>query len=385
MSDNLIITPIETAEERREFVEFQWEVYKDDPYWAPSLVSEREDFIDPDVNPFHEHAKVRYFVARRDGRIVGRIAGLINERHNEYWDEKVGFFGLYEVLEDREASDALLAAAEDFVRSEGMTAIRGPMSFSTNEECGLLVDGWNGPPVLLTTYNPRYYADFIAGQGYAKAQDLYAYCADLSQYTPDGAGVNPKVMRVVERIRERNNIKIQPFDTRNFDAEAERFKRVYNAAWSKNWGFVPLTDDELDYEIKQLRPFVDFDVVFFAEKDGETIGAMLPLPDINQLLLRAYPRPGEPEWWSMLKLVYWWKIRKSITTIRGFAGGVIEEYRGIGVDALLFWETLCAGLRQGYKWMEISWVLESNRPMRQTAANFNAEHYRTYRVYEKGL
>ncbi|MDY0020524.1 MAG: N-acetyltransferase, partial [Anaerolineae bacterium] len=241
MTEKLTITPVETAKERTEFNTFQWEVYKDDPYWVPPLLSEREAFFDPiHGHPFHRHATVRYFMARRDGRPVGRIAAIINENHNLHWNEKVGFFGLYEVLDDREASDALLEAAEAFVRQQGMTAIRGPMNFSVNEECGLLVDGWNGPPVMMLTYNPRYYVDLIEGAGYTKAMDLLAYLSDLTQYHLDGTGINPKILRVAEKVRERYNLKVRPVDMKHFDEEAERIKLIYNSAWSKNWGAIPL-------------------------------------------------------------------------------------------------------------------------------------------------
>ncbi len=383
MSGKLVITTAETAKERREFIEFQWEVYKHDPYWVPPLLSEREEFLDPQRHPFHKHAKVRYFIARRDGKIVGTIAGIINYNHNKHWNDKVGFFGLFEVLQDPEAASALLEAAETFVREEGMEAIRGPMNFSTNEECGLLVNGWDGPPKILMTYNPRYYVDYIERNGYRKAMDLLAYKTDLRALK--NGGVNPKVWRVMEKVKQRMEITVRPMNMRDFDAEAARFKEIYNAAWAKNWGFVPLTDEELNHEIKALKPIIDPNVIFFAEKHGKPVGAMLPLPDLNQALIRAYPRPGVPEWWTMAKFLYWWKVRKVVTTIRAYAGGVIEEYRGRGVDAVLFGETLLAAMRQGYAEGEISWVLESNTPMRQTAKNFGGKLYRTYRIYEKSL
>ena len=386
MTEKLTITPVETAKERTEFIHFQWEVYKDDPYWVPPLLSEREEFLNPvHGHPFHRHATVRYFMARRNGRPVGRIAALINENHNLHWNERVGFFGLYEVLDDREASDALLEAAEAFVRQQGMSAIRGPMNFSTNEECGLLVDGWNGPPLAMMTYNPRYYVDLIEEAGYVKAMDLLAYLTDLTQYKLDGTGINPKLRHVAEKVRERTNATVRPFNFKNFDAEAERFKQIYNAAWAKNWGFVPLTEAELDAEIRSLKPIIDPATIFFAEKEGQTIGAMLPLPDLNQALIRAYPRPGVPEWWTMAKMLYWWKVRGVVTTIRAFAGGFIEEYRGLGLDALLAMACLEAVIRRGYRLMETSWILENNIPMRQMAEILDGKVYRTYRIYEKAL
>lgn len=383
-SGKLTIVPAESAAERREFIHFAWQVYRGDPYWVPPFPKERERFLDPAQHPFHEHAKVRYFTARRAGKIVGTIAGIINHSHNAYWDDRVGFFGLFEVLQDEEAAAALLRTAEDFVRSEGMTAIRGPMNFSTNEECGLLIDGWNGPPVILLTYNPRYYVDFIEGAGYLKAHDLYAFLADVRGVKPDGTGINPKIARIARKVRERDDLRIRPIDMKNFHRDAELFKEVYNQAWSKNWGFVPLSDAELEHEIVALKPIADPQTIFFAFKGDRVVGAGLPLPDINQALHRAYPRPGAPEWWTMLKFLYWWKVRKVVTTLRGFAGGVVEEYRGRGIDAVLSYETLIRAVPR-YTDVEFSWVLESNIPMRQTAANFGGKLYRTYRIYEKAV
>jgi GNAT superfamily N-acetyltransferase len=384
MSRDLVITPVEGAAERTEFIHFQWDVYKGDPYWVPPLLSEREKFFDPvDGHPFHRHAKMRYFLARRDGKPVGRIAAFINYRHNDYWDERSGFFGHFEVLEDREAAEALLKAAEDFVRSEGMTALRGPMNFSTNEEIGLLVEGWNGPPTVMMTYNPRYYVDFIEKAGYGKVMDVLAYNTDLTQYKADGTGINPKLLRVARKVKERYDISVRPVDMRNFDREADIIKEVYHQAWSKNWGFVPLTDAEMDNLAHEIKQFMDPRVTFIAEKGGRPIAFMLPFPDLCQPLIKAYPRPGEPELWTMAKLLYWWKLRGTITTIRAALGGIVEEYRGRGVDAVLFMETLLAALKRGYKRLEMSWVLETNLPMRQTADIFDGELYRRYRIYEK--
>ena len=386
MAKTLSITPVETAAERTEFIHFQWDVYQGDPYWVPPLLSERETFFDPvDGHPFHRHATVRYFLARRDGTPVGRIAAFINHRHNDYWDEKIGFFGHFEVLEDQEAAVALLEAAEAFVRDEGMTALRGPMNFSTNEEIGLLVEGWNGPPVVMMTYNPRYYVNFIEGAGFEKAMDVLAYSTDLTQYQADGTGINPKLLRVARRVKERYEISVRPVDMRNFGREAEIIKEVYHQAWSKNWGFVPLTNAEMDNLAHEIEQFMDPKVTFIAEKGDRPIAFLLPFPDLCQPLLKAYPRPGEPELWTTAKLLYWWKVRGAITTIRAALGGIVEEYHGRGVDAVLFLETLLAGIRQGYKRLEMSWVLETNLPMRQTAAIFDGELYRRYRIYEKTI
>ncbi len=384
MAGKLAIIPIETAAEKKQFIRFQWEVYRGDPYWVPPLISEREAFVDPERHPFHQHARVRYFAAKRDGKMVGTIAAIVNYNHNDYWNDEVGFFGLFEVLQDEEAARELLRTAEAFLREEGLDTIRGPMNYSTNEECGLLVDGWDGPPVVMMTYNPRYYVDYIENAGYSTAQNLFAFLSDVRSVKPDGTGLNPKLLRVAEHARQRSDVTIRPIDMANFKRDAGFFKEVYNQAWSKNWGFVPLTDAELDHEISALKPIIDPDTIFFVFKGERPVAAGLPIPDLNQALHRAYPRPGVPEWWTMAKMLYNWKVRKRVTTIRAFAGGVVEEYRPQGLHALIIVETMKRCVPK-YKDIEFSWVLESNLPMRQTAANMNGRLYRTYRIYERSL
>jgi GNAT superfamily N-acetyltransferase len=380
----LMVQPVQTSQERLAFIHFQWEVYKDDPYWVPPLISERVEFLDKERHPFHRHSEVDLFMARRNGKPVGTIAAILNNRHNEFQGEQVGFFGLFEVLSDREAAKALLETACNWAKERGMTAIRGPANFSTNEELGLLVDGWDGPPVIMMTYNPRYYVDFIEGAGFHKAMDLVAYIMDLTPWGPHGENMPPKLLRVAKKVEQRGDFAVRKMDMRHFDEEVARFKRIYNSAWEKNWGFVPLTDAEIDHIAAGLKQIVDPDVIWFAEKDGEPIGAMLPLPDLNQALIHAYPRPGVPEWWTMAKLLWHWKVRRRVDTIRGFAGGVLEPYRGRGVEAVLFIKMAQAALRR-YHRAEISWVLENNIMMRRTAEMLGATVYRTYRIYEKEL
>jgi GNAT superfamily N-acetyltransferase len=380
----LTIEPAHTAKERLAFIHFQWEVYRDDPFWVPPLISDRVEFLDKERHPFHQHSEVDYFIARRDGRPVGTIAAILNNRHNEFQGERVGFFGLFEVLRDREAAEALLETAGNWVQERGMEAIRGPANFSTNEEVGLLVDGWDGPPVIMMTYNPRYYVDFIEGAGFHKAMDMVAYMLDLDQFGRHGENLPPKLLRVSRKIQERGNFVVRKMDMRHYDEEVDRFKVIYNAAWEKNWGFVPMTDAEVDHLAAGLKQIIDPNLIWFAEKDGEPIGAMLPLPDLCQPLLRAYPRPGEPEWWTMAKLLWHWKVRGCVDTIRAMAGGTLEQYRGRGVDAVLITHLAQAAIPR-YRRCELSWILENNIMSRRSAELFGADAYRTYRLYEKKL
>lgn len=383
MKGKLTIEQVETEAQRKEFIRLPWKVYQDDPYWVPPLVSEQVALMSPEKHPFHQHADVVYFLARRDGDVVGTIAALVNHRHNEYWDEQMGFFGLFEVLKDREAAEVLLETACDWVRDQGMTAVRGPANYSTNEEIGLLVDGWNGIPVIMMTYNPRYYIDFIEGAGFVKAMDMYAYLFDLEPYAE--GNLPDRVVRIVEKVKERRGLRVRSINLRNFDEEIARVKKIYNAAWSKNWGFVPLTNAELDYIAEQLVQIVDPDLTCFVERDDEPVGMFIALPNVNRPLRKAYPHPDTPELWTMLKLLWHWKVRGSVETARAFMGGILEEHRGVGADVMMAIELAQALLRKGYRYCEGSWILENNDATRRTVEAYGGEIYRTYRLYEKAL
>lgn len=382
MKDKLTIEQVQTPAERMAFIHLPWKIYRNDPYWVPPLVSERVEFLDPQRHPFYRHADVALFMARRGDEVVGTIAALVNHRHNEYWNEKTGFFGLFEVVEEREVADALLETACNWVREQGMSAIRGPANFSTNEEIGLLVDGWNGPPVIMMTYNPRYYASFIEGAGFAKVMDLLAYIVDLTPYRD---GLPERTVRVAEKVMQHRGLSVRPMNLRRFEEDVAHFKRIYHSAWSRNWGFVPMDEEEIDHVAAQLRQIIDPEITFFVEKEGEPIGAVVTLPDLNQALIKAYPRPETPEWWTMLKLFWHWKVRRVVTTARGWAGGVIEPHRGVGADAALAVESAKALLRRGYRQLEGSWILENNMMTRRLVESYGGKVYRTYRLYEKGL
>lgn len=376
----LTIHECRTAAERRAFVTFPWRVYRGDPFWVPPLISERMAFFDPQRNPFHRHAEVALFMARRDGEPVGTSAVLVNHQHNAFHGERVAFFGAFEVLPDREAAHALLATARDWARGRGMEALRGPATFSTNEECGLLIEGFGDPPRILMPYNPPYYRDFIESFGFHKAKDLYAY-----ELTVEVFNWPEKLVRVVEKLKGRARFRVRQADIRRFREELDRIKRVYNSAWERNWGFVPLTDAEIEHMAAQLIRFVDPDLVFIAEADGEPIGFSLTLPDLNQALRRAYPRPGVPEWWTLLKLLYYWKVHRVITTIRVFAMGVVESWRAHGVSALFYYETARAALPKGYRRAEMSWILEDNIMMNRDIQALGGRIYKIYRIYELPL
>jgi GNAT superfamily N-acetyltransferase len=378
----LVIKPVETLEERKAFLRFPWKVYKDDPYWVPPIFSERLHFTDPKKNPFFEHSEAQLYLAFRGEEIVGTIAAFTNGRHNEYQNENIGFFGFFEVLKDYEAAEALLKTAENWAREKGHTALRGPAQWNTNDECGLLVDGFEDSPRILMTYNPRYYVDFVEKAGFKYARDLWAYQLHVKDFKKI---IGDRLENLTARILERKDITIRKLNMKVFDEEVAKVKLLYNEAWSQNWGFVPMTDAEFSQLADELHDVLDPDLVYVAEKDGKTVGFSITLPDLNEPLLKAYPKPNTPEWWTMLKLVWNWKVLKKVTWVRVLVLGVIPEYRKLGIDALFYHYSAQAAMKKGMKMGEMSWILDNNDKMNRPIIAMGGEVYKTYRFYEKAL
>lgn len=405
---NLRLREVTSPRDRMAFIKFPWRIYKGDPYWVPPLIMERKQFLDPRKNPSFEHMEVALFILEgmyrperaavpaaglgavglpmtiMEEQPVGTIAAIINHQHNQFHNEQVGFFGFFESVNDREVAHMLLDTACEWVAKRGMTAIRGPMNFSTNDECGLLVDGFNSPPVVLMTYNPPYYPELIESCGFEKAMDLLAYMIDNTAYRSMD-DLPAKLLRVVRAVQKRHpEVRVRSMVKADFANEVERFKHVYNQAWEQNWGFVPLTDAEIYHMAENLKDLVDPDLAFFAEvqrEDGtwEPVAASLTLPDYNQVLKRMNGRLFPLGWLKFL----WY--RRKIDTARMFALGVVREWRGRGIDALLYYETARALFAKGYKRAEMSWILESNEMMNRAVRFFGGVLYKRYRIYEKAL
>jgi len=377
---SLSIHSIKDDKDREAFLRLPWKVYRDNPYWVPPIFSERMHFIQE--HPFLDHADIEFFMAVRGEGVVGTIAAFINHRHNEIQNEHIGWFGFFEVLDDPEAAEQLLITAEKWVKERGYDAIRGPAQFSTNEECGLLVDGFDDSPRVLMTYNPPRYVDYIEGHGFTKVMDLHAYSQELANFTGEGK-LPEKLTRVVKKIREKQGITIRKVDLKNYDLEVERVKEIYNQSWAVNWGFIPMTDDEFTTMGKELRQILDPDLTLVGEVDGKPIGVSITLPDVNQPLRIAYPSPDTPEWLTMLKLVWNWKVRSQVTWLRVLILGVLPEYRARGVDALFYYETAKAAMKKGIKYAEMSWILENNYAISRPIEVLGGKVYKTYRFYEK--
>ena len=313
--------------------------------------------------------------------MIGTIVALINHRHNEFHKEKVGFFGLFEVIESQEVAGSLLKTAEDWIRRHlpDATAIRGPMNFSTNDECGTLVDGFDSRPLVFMTYNPSYYPKLIEAEGYGTGMDLYAYTMDTADFYDPSNPYLEKLERIVALVRQRYKLQIRPVNMKDIDQEMLRLKKIYNSAWERNWGFVPVTEAEMEHIAKGILQFIDPRLVFFVEQDGRQIAFGLTLPDVNIPVQKMNGRMFPFGWLHFLL------GRRHIDWIRVFAMGVVEEYRNKGVDALIYYETARAAARLGYKHAESSWILANNTMMNNALLNIGFHVYKTYRVYEKPL
>jgi len=364
---------METKKDLMEFIKFPWKIHKNDKNWVPPLIGERKDFFNEDKNPFFKHAEVVFYLAKENGKIVGRIAGIVNYNHIEFQNEKAGFFGFFECVEDYEVAKVLLDTVRNWLKSKGMEIMRGPANFSSNEEWGMLLDGFDSPPVFMMTYNPKYYLDFMERYGMRKAKDLYAYFIDKSSPPPQ------RVVKMAENIKQKGGINIHSVDMKNLKNEVEKIKTVYNSAWFQNWGFVPMTDEEFDHMVGGLKKIVDPHLVFIAEVDGKPAGFSLAVPDVNQVLHRINGRLFP---FGLFRLLWHSKIKDKIDGVRIITMGVSPEFQKKGIDTVFYVETFKVGVQRGYSWAEMSWVLEDNVKMNRILDLLGAKLYKKYRIYE---
>jgi hypothetical protein len=382
-SSDVRIVPVMTRDDLREFAKFPWRVYQNDPNWVPPIFMDQLTLLDPEKHPFWEHAELQLFLAVRGEQTVGRISAHINHLHNEVFEDKVGFFGFFESIDDDGVAQALLDAASTWLRERDYEAIRGPENPSQNEEVGLLVDGFDKPPVILMTYNPQYYPGLLERAGFEKAQDLYAWDILTSIFDLDVQKLPRKFLRVAEKAQKRGDLVVRNIDMKRFDEEVELVKKVYNEAWEQNWGFVPLTDHEIDHFAQEMKMIIDPSLVHFAFVDGKPVGVSLGLPDVYQAMLKARPQPNV---WSLpLTLLKFLSHRRRVNGMRLWALGVVPEYRVMGIDAVFVVETARKAFAKGYQRCEMSWILESNDMMNRIIERIGGQVYKTYRIYEKPL
>ncbi len=368
-----LIRPVLTRRDERVFIRFQWLPYRGNPNWVPPLLMDRRKLIDRNKNPFYRHASLGLWLVERGGSVVGRIGAIVNENHIREHNEKVGFFGFFECYDDQEAADALFRTACRWLQERGMEAVRGPANPSVNDEYGLLIDGFQHPPAILMPYNPPYYARLIEGAGFTKIKDLYSYYLDGRQVFTD------KLVRGAEIVRKRSGAAIRPINMRNFENEVKIVRELYTRAWSRNWGEVPMTEEEFDWLAKDLKMVADPRIAVIAELNGKPVGFGLALPDYNQILIRnrgGYLLP------ALIRILLY---RKRIDYARVMVLGVLPEYANTGIGGLLFYEVGRRSVEAGFHHGEASWVLEDNVLMTRGAEMMNGKITKTYRLYQKSL
>jgi len=370
------IRHVATRRDLNTFVHLPWAIYRNHPLWVPPLKFDVRNRLDRAKNPFFEHAEAEYFLAFRDGDPVGRITAHYDRNFNRFQHNEWGMFGWFEARDDPLVAGALLDAAEEWLRDRKRDRMVGPLSFSTNDQdAGLLVDGFDREPLILNQWTQPYYPALLEGAGLTKAMDLYMW----ELWVDDRASVHPAIVRMAEEVKTKHGIDVRGMRKRDLRSEVDRFLEVYNEAWERNWGFVPLTDEEVRHYAKELKPILDENWAFIAEKDGETVGAALTLPDYNQALLHLRGRILPFGWAKFL----WY--RRKIDRVRVFALGVKREYQHTGVAARFYQLHFDSAEVTPQSGGEMGWILESNSSMNRAMEGMGGTVVRRYRLYERLL
>ena len=370
------IIPVCTSKELESFIDFPHELYKDDKNYVPELFIAQRDMLSPKKHPFYEHSEVKLFLALDQGKITGRIAAIHNKNHNAFTGKTDGFFGFFDTIDDQETMDLLLNESAAWLKKSGATKLIGPVNLSTNDTCGLLIEGFNTPPVAMMAYNLPYYQTLFEHSGLMKKTDLLAYEINVS--TASDRSV--KLISTLEQRLKRNGIIIRQINPKDFQNEIVKIRKVYNTAWDKNQGFVPMTENEFDYLAKDLKMIMDPRFCIVAEKNGEVVGFILGVPDINQVLGRI--KRGRLLPLGIFKLLLG---KKNITRIRVITLGVLEGYRKMGIEACLYGHILKNTEGTKITGGECSWMLEDNYLMNHAIEQINGKLYKRYRLFEKKI
>jgi GNAT superfamily N-acetyltransferase len=370
------VSPVNTRKERDAFIKFPWRIYRNDPAWVPSLILERKAFLDRRRHPFYQHGDAALFLAWQNREIVGRIMASDDPNYNSLHQTSVGCFGLFECIDNREVASALFEAASNWLRARGLNEIMGPIDYSTNYVCGLLIDGFEHPPTILTSHNPPYYSPLIESCGFTKAKDWYAWW--FSEF-PEAA---ERLRKVAVARAGRHGVTIRPVNLRKIEDESRRLRTVYNQAWEKNWGFVPFTQDEFDYMAREMKPLIAPEAALIAEIGDEPVAFVIAVPDINVALRHIngrLTRFGFPI--GLIKLLYY---KTKIRTARLVALGVVEKYRRAGIAETLVLRVMDEAVKRGFTG-ELSMTLEDNFMVNRFIEAVGAARYKTYRIYGRPL
>jgi GNAT superfamily N-acetyltransferase len=370
------VSPVNTRKERDAFIKFPWRIYRNDPAWVPPLILERKAFLDRKRHPFYRHGDAALFLAWQNSEIVGRIMASDDPNYNSLHQTSVGCFGLFESIDNSEVASGLFEAASDWLRARGRKEIMGPIDYSTNYVCGLLIDGFEHPPTVLTSHNPPYYPPLIESCCFSKAKDWYAWW--FSEF-PEPA---ERLRKVAVARAGRHGVTIRPVNLRKIEDESRRLRTVYNQAWEKNWGFVPFTQGEFDYMAREMKPLIEPEGTLLAEIGDKPIGFIIAVPDINVALRQIdgrLTRFGFPI--GLIKLLYY---KAKIQTARLVALGVVEKYRRAGIAETLVLRVMDEAVKRGFTG-ELSMTLEDNFMVNRFIEAVGAKKYKTYRIYSRPL
>ncbi|MBM4087909.1 MAG: GNAT family N-acetyltransferase [Planctomycetes bacterium] len=369
---NVEVKPVETRREQKAFLQFAWSLYRDDPNWIPPLQQNLRELVGFRPHPFHEVADVQAWLARKDGQVCGRIATIVNHVHNRKYHEQRGFFGFFESVNDPHVAHALFDAARDWFAQRGIRDMRGPVNPSLNYEVGLLVEGFDSPPVFQMTYNPPYYAQLIESFGFQKAQDMYAFWGHIEMLS----ALSEKLLFIIRETNRRFNVKMRTLDRRHFKEDVRTFLDIYNASLEGSWGFTPLSDGEIEHISDGLRHLIVPELTSCAEVDGRPVGAAFGLldynPRIKQINGRLFP-------FGFIRLL---TRRQQIKRIRLISTNVLPEFQRWGLGLALLAHLMPKALEWGITEAEFSWVLESNRLSYGSLKRGGAKLTKTYRVYD---
>jgi GNAT superfamily N-acetyltransferase len=373
------IRPVRTKRELKRFVKVPFRLHREEPRWVAPLVYERMEFLNRAKNPWFEHGEAEFLVAEREGESVGRISAHLDRRWDEFQGGNDAMFGFFETANDPAVARALLDAATEWARERGRDRILGPMDFTTNDELGILIEGYERAPMILEPWHPPYYRELVEAEGFGKAMDVLMWELQFGDLK-EGERFDPSIHAAAEKALREEGIAIRNMRKREMAAEVARFMDVYNEAWGDNWGFVPITDAEVEFQAKNLKQVIDEDWAFMAEKDGEVVGAALTLPDVNQVLAKLNGRLLPFGWLRFLL------GRRKIDQLRVFALGVKHDYRHSGVAAGLYLKHLETAARPGtIEGGEMGWILETNGPMNRAMEGMGGRVVKKYRIYEKAL
>jgi GNAT superfamily N-acetyltransferase len=368
------VRPVSSGSELKRFIRLPWRIYRNEPLWVPPLVYERKRFLDRSKNPFFDHGEAEYFLAWRDGEVVGRITAQIDRDFNDFHKSRWGMFGFFESEDDPEVAAALLDAADAWLRERGCDRMVGPMDFTMNDESGLVIEGFELPPMIKQPYHPRYYQGLVEGAGLTKAQDMFMWNLEVTDRTK----VLPIIWEMAEKLEPEHGIKLRKLDKRNIEDEFDTFIEIYNVAWSTNWAFVPISREEIAHTAKEMKPILDEDWLMACDTpDGKTVGIALTIPDVNQVFKRMNGRLFPFGWAKFL----WYKPRVDRVRV-GFLG-VLPEYQHTGIAAAMYAEHFRQAARKPQDGGEMGWILESNEAMNRGMEAMGGRIVKRYRVYER--